>query len=323
MCHSSPLAACTVSTCTRSRRHLDLARCEPVLGALGGVEVVEQEGSVADGLAAAEVGNHVREGVEVRPPDGPGTGGGLRVEQEKTLGVGDQVRQGHRRPRPEAAQLAGEPADPREALRRVAAGLSRVVQGVDQAGLPGVLPGQRAECQLRGARRCGVGGRPRSQLTGARPERRKVRHAQPPPRTGEEPHRRRSGQRIRDEAQGTDQVAHLGGVGRSAQAHHLHGQVTGPQRRRDRVHVGPAAHEDRRRGRRLAEVHRGAPPRCDGVGHPVELRGDVRHQGDPDVALGVPGPAASSPTATAPGAARSGADAAFASTSTSAGCGSW
>ena len=149
--HSRPFAACTVRTWTRPGATSTSPGREPVFRALGGVEVVEQRGQGGDLGAGGEVGHDVGERVEVRAADGPGPGGGLRIEQQQPLGVGDEVRQRHRRAGPQAAQLVGEPPDPGEARRGVAAGLARVVQRVDEPGLLGVLAGQRAERQLGGA----------------------------------------------------------------------------------------------------------------------------------------------------------------------------
>jgi hypothetical protein len=81
-------------------RHLDLAGGEPLLRALGGVEVVEQRRQGRDLRPGGEVRDDVGECVEVRAADGAGTGGGLGVEQEQALGVRDEIRQRHRRPRP-------------------------------------------------------------------------------------------------------------------------------------------------------------------------------------------------------------------------------
>ena len=72
-------------------RHLDLAGGEPLLRALGGVEVVEQRGQRRD-LRAPAVKSATTSANASRcaPADGAGTGGGLGVEQEQALGVRDR-----------------------------------------------------------------------------------------------------------------------------------------------------------------------------------------------------------------------------------------
>jgi hypothetical protein len=97
-------------------RDLDLARRQPVLGLLGGLQVVQQRGKGGHLGARRELGDHVGERVEVRAADRARSGGGLGVEQEHALGVGDEVGERGASPGAQPAQLAGEPGDAGEAV---------------------------------------------------------------------------------------------------------------------------------------------------------------------------------------------------------------
>ena len=66
--HSSPLAACTVSTCTRPEAGRHLARGQAVLPLGGGVQVVEQ--FPRPGTGGRHLGDHLGERVQVRPAGG-------------------------------------------------------------------------------------------------------------------------------------------------------------------------------------------------------------------------------------------------------------
>ena len=127
--HSRPLAACTVSTCTRSASTSTSPGLEPVLGVLGGVQVVEQRGQGRHLGARREVGHDVGERVEVGAAGGAvpvRRGGHLDVEQQHPLGVGDQVGQRLRAVRGRsAASSAASAADPAVAVGGVALAAGR------------------------------------------------------------------------------------------------------------------------------------------------------------------------------------------------------
>ena len=64
ICHSSPLAACTVMTCTRSLRHGDIGGCQTVLDDRGGVEV-GQESRHRRIRSFGVSGGYIRERIEM------------------------------------------------------------------------------------------------------------------------------------------------------------------------------------------------------------------------------------------------------------------
>ena len=276
---------------------------------------------------AVKSADDVREGVEVRRgPTGPGraavsaSSSSSRSASATRSVSGTDARARSRRSSPR------EPADPREAGRGVAAGLPRVVQRVHEAGLLGVLAGQRAERQLGGLDAIRGGRRARSQLAGAAPRARRGPRrpaataarsaaAPPPAPASGSATSRRALTRSRD----------LGRVEQAAEAHHLHRQVAAPAARPATASMSARRRTRTADVRRLrAEVGRGAPPRGDRVGHPVQLGGDVRQQRDPDVAA-PPGPASrrSSPTPTRAGARAAARTRRSPAPAPPAGCGSW
>lgn len=267
---------------------VDLARREPVLGLLRGVQVGQQRGRRRGAArrrgAGGEVGDDVGERVEVGAPGRAGARRGLDVEQQDPLDVGDEVDQRGGHSSAQHGELAGQPTQPRETHGRVARRGPRVVEGVDQAGALGVLAGER------GRDRVGHAGADRAPGTGggeparAAPQGGEVGATHAPPRPGEQPHRGPAGQRVDHETQRRDDVTDLGLVQQPAEPDDLDGQVARAQRGGQRGHVGAAPHQHRAGRRAVAAVGGGAPPVGDGVGDPRALGLDVGVQGDADVA---------------------------------------
>ena len=126
---------------------VDLAGRQAVLGLLGGVEVGQQRGdrrgAARRGGAGGEVGHDLGERVEVRAARRPGPRGGLDVEEQDALHVGDEVDQRRGDPAAQHRELVREVLEPLEPDGGVARRGTGVVERVDQARPLGVLAGQR------------------------------------------------------------------------------------------------------------------------------------------------------------------------------------
>ena len=283
-------------------RDLDLAGRQPVLGLLGGLQVVEQRGQRGDLGARGEVGDHVGERVEVRAADRARAGGGLGVEQEHPLGVGDEV--GERRARPRrAASPAPGPAG-RSARSR-------------QASTPSAGPGSSRASTRPACSACSPGSAPSASSAGVSGPRRGGRAGTSSRARGHSAARSATPSRQRAPVSSRTAAGPASGSATSRSAltrSRTSGVSSSPPspttstgRPRARRAAAMASMSTRRRTS-TADVGAGSRRRShccgDRVGHPVDLGGDVGEQRHPHVAAARPGPGRSSPTLDTPGIAR-------------------
>ena len=152
----------------------------------------------------------------------------------------------------QGAQFAAQCDDALISRDRVLAGGARVADRVGQARRVGFDVGRigRPANQLRD--RLGRGQLGRSapaERQRAPPQCGQVAAAEPPARTGEDPHGRSSGRRVGDEAQHGHHVGDFGDGEQACQPDDLDGNSSGPQRICDRCGVGVAADQHGTGGR--------------------------------------------------------------------------
>ena len=298
--HSRPFAACTVSTWTRSGVTSTSPGANPSSAARrsGGSRAARAGSRPRRPRRSRRRRRRTRRGARGRRGR-DGRRSRRRAGAARSASATRSVS-GHRRPRAQPAQLAGEPADPGEA-RPASSG--RAPPGSSSASTSPACsacsPGSAPSASSAGVRRAGRAAAARAPARGPGPTARRGRRR---PAASARPVSSRTaagpGERVGDQAQGADQVAHLRGVEQAAQPDHLDRQVARRAARRRRRPCRPGG----ARGRPTWAAPRRRPPppasRGDRVGHPVDLRRDIGQQRDPHVARRRrPAPACSAPHA--------------------------
>ena len=251
-CHSSPLAACTVSTWTRlaaRRRRPDVSGRQSVLDGLGRLQVRQQAVHAAEGAAVSRSRRRrrrTRRVVRCRRTECAH----LHVDAQHPAHFGDKVGDRMIEVPPQCGQLLGERADAAIPGRRIRFGATR-----DRRWR---RPGRRCRRRARPARRCSVGTR-RARPPARRRARRARRHSAVRSRA---PSRQRGPVSTRTAARARRGIGH-----QPQHRHHVGDLVDGEQTRQadhlDRQTRAPAAPRPSARRRRC-----GAPaPRRSAPSH--------------------------------------------------------
>ena len=222
---------------------LSLALLQPAFAGLGRVQPGEEGPQRRPVGAGREVTGHPGQRVEVRPGQGrphSRPAGHLDVEQQRPLGLDDQVIERQASAAPQPPQGLGEAVQSLIGHRREPSAIAvdptqwrQLVQRLDQAALVDHV-GEHHDVRVgAGRRRCSAPGAPPVQLTRPRAQGDQVARPEPGGRPGEQPHQPVAAAGIVHHPQRGKQVGDLGGGQQPAEADHLDRQPARGQGRLD------------------------------------------------------------------------------------------